>query len=150
MFSCGTFHLVQRWVRIASFCGKILQRSRMLTCKAEKYGGSHHPRPKCVISLRSESFHPRSNHVNHSIWPLSGSSCGGSMEYGLVGRKRCLEGVEITCGWSRRVVKSANIATECAQQEWVADIVWHSHSDITHDKLLKKSFAGFRQILVPS
>ena len=114
IFSDGKFYLVHRWVGMALFGGRILRRSRMLTCKAEIYGGSHHTRPKCVISLRSESFHPSPNHVNHSIWPLSGSSCGGSMEYGLVGRKRCLEGVEITCGWSRRVVKSANITTECA------------------------------------
>ena len=130
------------------FGGKILRRSKMLACNAEKCGGSHHSSQKWVISSCSQSFLPRPNRVNHSIWSLSGGLCGGLMEFGLVGRKKCPQGVEIMFWWSRRVVKSANIATECAQQEWVADIVWHSHSDITHDKLLKKIFAGFRQMLV--
>ena len=39
------------------------------------------------------------------------------MEIGLVAREKCPKGVEIMFWWSRRVVKSANIGTKCAQQQ---------------------------------
>ena len=39
------------------------------------------------------------------------------MEFGLVGGKKCPQGMEFPCGWLRRVVKSANIGAVCAQQQ---------------------------------
>ena len=117
IFSCGTFHLVHRWDVMASFGGKFLRRSKMLACNAEKCGGSRHPGQEWVISSCSQSFLPKPYGVNHSIWSLSGSLCGGSMEIGLVAREKCAQGVETACGWPWRVVKSANITAECAQRQ---------------------------------
>ena len=117
IFSYGTFFLIHRRFVLESFGGKILRRSRMLACKAENCGGSHHSSQKLVISSCSQSFLPRPNHVNHFIWSLSGSLYGGLMEIGLVGRKKCAHGVEILPIWPWRLVKSANITTECAQQQ---------------------------------
>ena len=79
----------------------------MLACSAENDGGHRHQGQKWVISSCSQSFHSRSNHVNNFIWPLSGSLCSGSMEFGLVGRKKCPQGVEILPIWPWRVMKSA-------------------------------------------
>ena len=56
---------------------------------AENDGGHRHQGQKWFISLCSQSFHTKSHHVNHFIWPLSGSLCGGSMEFSLVARKKC-------------------------------------------------------------